>query len=175
MSTWFTKIMWQAFFNEDLSLVVRLMLLLGLIGALRIAFGVQDINNMVIMGIVYSYVALICVAGELQEIAGDAFHSAVCSCPWESWPVEERGCYAMLVASTLRPPQVRENTFGMALAGHDFAGVNQPCGKGNFFCSQVRFRYFGAMRLDTLSKIVNNLFKYVQVMRAGFSDNGWTE
>ncbi|XP_034256388.1 uncharacterized protein LOC117654227 [Thrips palmi] len=59
----------QKYFSEDLSLVVRLMLFLGLIGALRIAFGVQDINNMVIMGIVYSYVATICVAGELQARA----------------------------------------------------------------------------------------------------------
>ncbi|XP_034247846.1 uncharacterized protein LOC117649317 [Thrips palmi] len=130
----------QDFFVNDLSVVVRLMLLLGVIGAFRISMGVQDVNNVVILVTVFSYIGMVCLAAEMQEEAGEAFSTGLTySCPWEAWQPAERRHFNLLLALTQKP-------------------------------SQVRFQYFGAMRLDTLSKIANAVFKYAQVLRASLGD-----
>ncbi|XP_052127319.1 uncharacterized protein LOC127750251 [Frankliniella occidentalis] len=133
----------QGFFAEDLSVMARLILFFGLIGALRIAFGVKDINNIVILTIVYSYIVIVCIAGEMQESAGDEFHHVICGCPWESWRAADQGKFHLLLGRTVKP-------------------------------AQVRFRYFGAMKLDTLSTIFNNMFKYTQVLSASLGGKKWT-
>ncbi|XP_026279295.2 uncharacterized protein LOC113207118 isoform X2 [Frankliniella occidentalis] len=130
----------QACFAEDLSLVVRLMLILGVIGAVRMSLGIRDVSNTTVWLTIFAYITMVCVAAQMQENAGEEFHFAIrSSCPWEAWGTKERHLFSLLVMFTRQPPE-------------------------------VRFLYFGALRLSTLSNIFNAVFKYTQVLRASIGD-----
>ncbi|KAJ1521792.1 hypothetical protein ONE63_003427 [Megalurothrips usitatus] len=97
----------QTYFAEDLSLVARLMLLLGVIGAFRASLGIQDASNVIILVTVFTFVAILCVTGQLQGNAEESLYTAICQhCPWWEWPVAQRRLLCLALDFTVHPSQV---------------------------------------------------------------------